>query len=76
MSACGCCGHGGWRAKVRSKRDASLVTLGDCVIEPPAPAFTVEGWDVMPAAELAAIYRERWEAESSYRQIKTFQRGP
>jgi hypothetical protein len=29
-----------------------------------------------PAAELAALYRERWEAESSYRQIKTFQRGP
>ena len=29
-----------------------------------------------PAAELAALDRERWEAESSYRQIKTFQRGP
>ena len=28
-----------------------------------------------PAADLAALYRERWEAESSYRQIKTFQRG-
>jgi len=29
-----------------------------------------------PAAELAALYRQRREAESSYRQIKTFQRGP
>ncbi|MFC9249199.1 IS4 family transposase [Streptomyces sp. NPDC057136] len=29
-----------------------------------------------PAAELAALYRERWEAESAFRQIKTFQRGP
>lgn len=29
-----------------------------------------------PAAELAAPYHHRWEAESSYRQIKTFQRGP
>ncbi|WP_331772980.1 IS4 family transposase (plasmid) [Embleya sp. NBC_00888] len=29
-----------------------------------------------PAAELAAPYRDRWEAESSYRQVKTFQRGP
>jgi transposase IS4-like protein/DDE family transposase len=29
-----------------------------------------------PAAELAALYHQRWEAESSYRQIKTFQRGP
>jgi len=32
--------------------------------------------DAYPAEELAALYRERWEAESSYRQIKTFQRGP
>jgi hypothetical protein len=29
-----------------------------------------------PAAGLAALCRERWEAESSCRQIKTFQRGP
>ena len=32
--------------------------------------------DAYPAAELAALYSERWEAESSYRQIKAFQRGP
>jgi hypothetical protein len=32
--------------------------------------------EVFPAAELAALYGERWEAESSYRQVKTFQRGP
>ncbi|MGW7824738.1 IS4 family transposase [Streptomyces puniciscabiei] len=31
--------------------------------------------DTYPAQELAALYHERWEAESSYRQIKTFQRG-
>ncbi|WP_323181059.1 IS4 family transposase [Streptomyces sp. NBC_01142] len=31
--------------------------------------------DAYPAAELAALYHERWEVESSYRQIKTFQRG-
>lgn len=29
-----------------------------------------------PAAELAGIYHSRWEAESAFRQIKTFQRGP
>ncbi|MEU9396708.1 IS4 family transposase [Streptomyces sp. NPDC048324] len=29
-----------------------------------------------PAAELARLYRARWEAESAFRQIKTFQRGP
>ena len=28
-----------------------------------------------PAAELAALYRERWEAEAAGRQIKTFQCG-
>jgi hypothetical protein len=32
--------------------------------------------DAYPAAELARLYSERWEAESSYREIKTFQRGP
>jgi Insertion element 4 transposase N-terminal/Transposase DDE domain len=32
--------------------------------------------DAYPADELAVLYHERWEAESSYRQIKTFQRGP
>ncbi|MGW7704645.1 IS4 family transposase [Kitasatospora sp. NPDC054768] len=31
--------------------------------------------DAFPAAELAALYHERWEAETTYRQIKTFQRG-
>ncbi|WP_369265202.1 IS4 family transposase [Streptomyces sp. R35] len=29
-----------------------------------------------PAAELAELYHSRWEAESAFRQIKTFQRGP
>jgi Rhodopirellula transposase DDE domain/Insertion element 4 transposase N-terminal/Transposase DDE domain len=29
-----------------------------------------------PAAELAALYQERWESEGSFRQVKTFQRGP
>jgi hypothetical protein len=28
-----------------------------------------------PAEELAALYHERWEVESAFRQIKTFQRG-
>ncbi|WP_162624815.1 IS4 family transposase [Streptomyces cadmiisoli] len=32
--------------------------------------------DTYPAAELAALYHERWEVESAYRQVKTFQRGP
>ncbi|MFF7986936.1 IS4 family transposase [Streptomyces sp. NPDC007901] len=32
--------------------------------------------DAYPAAELARLYHARWEAESAFRQIKTFQRGP
>ncbi|WP_406510959.1 IS4 family transposase [Streptomyces sp. NBC_00212] len=32
--------------------------------------------DAYPAAELAALYHDRWEVESAYRQVKTFQRGP
>jgi hypothetical protein len=28
-----------------------------------------------PAQELAALYHERWEVESAFRQLKTFQRG-
>ena len=34
------------------------------------------GLRAYPAADLAALYRERREEESSYRQIETFQRGP
>ncbi|WP_269664828.1 IS4 family transposase [Streptacidiphilus rugosus] len=32
--------------------------------------------EAYPAAELALLYHARWEAESAFRQIKTFQRGP
>jgi hypothetical protein len=28
------------------------------------------------AGELAALYHQRWESEGSFRQVKTFQRGP
>src|SRR5947208_17008701 len=29
-----------------------------------------------PAGELAALYQERWASAGSFRQVKTFQRGP
>jgi hypothetical protein len=32
--------------------------------------------DLAGAAELAACYHERWEAENSFQELKTFQRGP
>lgn len=32
--------------------------------------------EVAPAAELAALYRERWEIENVFDELKTHQRGP
>jgi IS4 transposase len=32
--------------------------------------------ETAPAGELAELYHQRWEAELSNRQIKTYQRGP
>jgi Insertion element 4 transposase N-terminal/Transposase DDE domain len=37
---------------------------------------TLANWQAAPAAELAACYAQRWEAENSYREIKVFTRGP
>ena len=46
------------------KRDASLVVLGDSVIEPLAPAFRVDGWDsdaagpvLQPVRQPLALHR-------------------
>ena len=48
------------------KRDASLVTLGDCVIEPLAPAFSVEGWDVMPLGRFYKRFGNHWHSIAWY----------
>lgn len=32
--------------------------------------------DAAPAAELAALYHERWESEGTFAEVKTVQRGP
>src|SRR5580704_11902220 len=44
------------------KRDASLVVLGDCVIEPLAPAFRVEGWDAMPLGRFYNRFGTHWHS--------------
>jgi hypothetical protein len=31
---------------------------------------------IAPAAEIAALYAQRWESETGYRELKTFLRGP
>ena len=32
--------------------------------------------DQAPASQIAALYAQRWESETSYRELKTFLRGP
>jgi catechol 2,3-dioxygenase-like lactoylglutathione lyase family enzyme len=48
------------------KRDASLVVLGDAVIEPLAPAFRVEGWDVMPLGKFYKRFGGHWHSIAWY----------
>jgi hypothetical protein len=42
------------------KRDASLVVLGDGVIETVAPAFRVDGWDTMPLGRFCRRFGNHW----------------
>lgn len=48
------------------KRDASLVVLGDCVIEPLAPAFRVDGWDAMPLGRFYNRFGTHWHSIAWY----------
>jgi catechol 2,3-dioxygenase-like lactoylglutathione lyase family enzyme len=48
------------------KRDASLVVLGDCVIETLAPAFRVDGWDSMPIGRFYNRFGRHWHSIAWY----------
>lgn len=48
------------------KRDASLVLLGDAVIEPMAPAFHVSGWDTMPVGRFYRRFGTHWHSVAWY----------
>src|SRR5215471_217459 len=48
------------------KRDASLFTLGDAIIEPLAPAFRVEGWDTMPLGKFYKRFGTHWHSIACY----------
>ena len=48
------------------KRDASLVVLGDSVIEPLAPAFRVDGWDSMPLGRFYTRFGSHWHSIAWY----------
>jgi catechol 2,3-dioxygenase-like lactoylglutathione lyase family enzyme len=48
------------------QRDASLVVLGDTVIEPLAPAFRVDGWDAMPLGRFYQRFGAHWHSIAWY----------
>src|SRR5271156_2987129 len=48
------------------KRDASLVILGDAVIEPLAPAFSVQGWDAIPLGRCKPRLGTHWHSMAWY----------
>jgi catechol 2,3-dioxygenase-like lactoylglutathione lyase family enzyme len=48
------------------KRDASLVVLGDCVIEPLAPALRVPGWDALPLGRFYQRFGAHWHSIAWY----------
>jgi catechol 2,3-dioxygenase-like lactoylglutathione lyase family enzyme len=48
------------------KRDASLVVLGDAVIEPLAPAFRIEGWEAMPLGRFYKRFGNHWHSIAWY----------
>jgi len=48
------------------QRDASLVVLGDIVIEPLAPAFRVEGWEQYPLGKFYKKFGNHWHSIAWY----------
>jgi len=48
------------------QRYASLLTIGDCVIEALAPARDVEGWDAMPIGRYYEKFGPHWHSLSWY----------
>ena len=48
------------------KRDASLIAVGNCIIEPMAPSKNVEGWDVMPVGRFWKKFGSHWHSLAWY----------
>ena len=48
------------------KRDASLITLADVVIEPLAPAFREDGWEKYPLGRFYNRFGNHWHSISWY----------
>ncbi len=74
-----------WRAKTGNKRDPVVVRVVEYAIcDPGRPQAkgvtyrlltTILDPTLAPAAELAALYHERWEVEGALDELKTHQRG-
>lgn len=48
------------------KRDASLIVIGDAVVEPLAPAFRIEGWDISPIGKFYRRFGKHWHSIAWY----------
>jgi len=55
---------GGYSAM--EKRDASLIAIGNCIVEPMAPSKNVEGWDVMPVGRFWQKFGSHWHSLAWY----------
>lgn len=47
-------------------RDADLIIIADCCVEPMAPAKRVEGWDQAPVGRFLNRFGQRWQTMSWY----------
>jgi catechol 2,3-dioxygenase-like lactoylglutathione lyase family enzyme len=47
-------------------RDADLIIIADCCVEPMAPAKRVEGWDSVPVGRFLNKFGPRWQTMSWY----------
>jgi catechol 2,3-dioxygenase-like lactoylglutathione lyase family enzyme len=48
------------------KRDASLIVIGDAIIEPMAPSKNVEGWEAMPVGRFWKKFGSHWHSLAWY----------
>jgi catechol 2,3-dioxygenase-like lactoylglutathione lyase family enzyme len=48
------------------KRDASLIVIGDAIIEPMAPSKNVDGWEAMPVGRFWNRFGSHWHSLAWY----------
>ena len=68
-----------WKDSVRTRGEPLWVRVIEYTVDGGQPIRLLTNLldpDRAPAAELAALYTQRWESEGSNRQLKTYQQGP